>query len=116
MAFLQCEFHSDVLGRACSMNVLIPQKAATQIGMDSAGASGRAEYPVLYLLHGLSDNHSIWMRRTSIEQVNQLIGVQDGAWLILHIGVDGTVSLYHVFHDGVLTWALLDASTAFLVA
>ena len=75
MAFLQCEFHSDVLGRACSMNVLIPQKAATQIGMDSAGASGRAEYPVLYLLHGLSDNHSIWMRRTSIERYAAAYGL-----------------------------------------
>ena len=75
MAFLQCEFHSDVLGRACSMNVLIPQKAATQIGMDSAGVSGRAEYPVLYLLHGLSDNHSIWMRRTSIERYAAAYGL-----------------------------------------
>ena len=42
MAFLQCEFHSDVLGRACSMNVLVPQKAATQIGMVSSGEDGRA--------------------------------------------------------------------------
>lgn len=75
MAFLQCEFHSDVLGRGCSMNVLVPQKAATQIGMVSSGEAGRAEYPVLYLLHGLSDNHTIWMRRTSIERYAAAYGL-----------------------------------------
>ncbi len=75
MAFIQCEFHSDVLGRACSMNVLVPQKAATQIGMVSTAAGDRSEYPVLYLLHGLSDNHTIWMRRTSIERYAAAYGV-----------------------------------------
>lgn len=67
MAFIQCGFHSDVLGRACSMNVIIPQKATTQIGMTSS-KSTRNYYPVLYLLHGLSDDHTIWCRRTSIER------------------------------------------------
>ena len=66
MAFIQCSFHSDVLGKACSMNVLLPQKVTTQIGMTSSGS--RKDLPVLYLLHGLSDDHSIWMRRTSIER------------------------------------------------
>lgn len=66
MAFIQCDFHSDVLKMACSMNVLIPQASATQIGMKSG--RGRKEYPVLYLLHGYSDDHTIWGRRTSIER------------------------------------------------
>lgn len=66
MAFIQCDFHSDVLGMACSMNVIIPQPAATQIGMK--GGSKKEKYPVLYLLHGCSDDHSIWGRRTSIER------------------------------------------------
>ena len=68
MAFVQCEFHSDVLGRACSMNLILPQKSATQIGMAASGSAERRDYPVLYLLHGLSDNHTIWCRRTSIER------------------------------------------------
>lgn len=28
----------------------------------------RGQHPVLYLLHGLSDDHTIWLRRTSIER------------------------------------------------
>ena len=67
MAFIQCGFHSDVLGRACAMNVILPQKVKTQIGMASSG-SGRKDYPVVYLLHGLSDDHTIWSRRSSIER------------------------------------------------
>lgn len=66
MAFLNCNFHSDILGTGCSMNVIVPQHSSTQIGMASSG--GRKIYPVLYLLHGLSDDHTIWCRRTSIER------------------------------------------------
>ena len=59
MAFAQVGFFSNVLGMHTSMNVLLPQSAA----------GGRAEgYPVLYLLHGLSDDHSNWTRLTSIER------------------------------------------------
>jgi S-formylglutathione hydrolase FrmB len=49
------------------MNVIIPQPSATLIGMDSA-ARVRKDYRVLYLLHGCSDDHTIWGRRTSIER------------------------------------------------
>lgn len=47
------------------MNVILPQRVHTQIGMDSADCDQPA---VLYLLHGLSDDHTIWVRRTSIER------------------------------------------------
>lgn len=66
MAFLQCDFFSEVLGLSCSMNVILPQTARGQIGMDSVAKSGK--HPVLWLLHGSSDDHTIWMRRTSIER------------------------------------------------
>jgi len=66
MAFFECHFFSDVLGLSCSAHVLIPQQTARQIGME--GGPVRDRYPTLYLLHGLSDDHTIWMRRTSIER------------------------------------------------
>ena len=55
MAFIQCDFFSEVLELSTSMNVILPQPI-------------RPSYPVLYLLHGLSDDHTIWMRRTAIER------------------------------------------------
>ena len=66
MAFLDVHCFSDALGLSVSFYVLLPQKAARQIGMP--GGEARAQYPTLYLLHGLSDDHTIWMRRTSIER------------------------------------------------
>ncbi len=66
MAFLDFHFFSETLGLTCAAHVLIPQGTVKQIGM--AGGGRREKYPTLYLLHGLSDDHTIWMRRTSIER------------------------------------------------
>ena len=73
MAFLQVEFFSSVLGKGMSMNVLLPQTAAGQIGVD--GKAPDTRYPTLYLLHGMSDNHSAWMRYTAIERFAQERGI-----------------------------------------
>ncbi|MAX23145.1 MAG: esterase [Phycisphaeraceae bacterium] len=73
MAFIQCDFGSDALGMACSMNVILPQKVNTQIGMK--GVAGEGKHPTLFLLHGLSDDHTIWMRRTSIERYVAPLGL-----------------------------------------
>ncbi len=60
MIRLACDLHSECLGRAVSMMALIPQQPWP--------AGGRPAWPVLYLLHGLSDNHTIWLRRTALER------------------------------------------------
>jgi len=73
MAFIQCDFFSEVLGLSCSMNVILPQRTVGQIGM--AGTSRDGAQPVLWLLHGLSDDHSVWMRRTSIERYASALGL-----------------------------------------
>ncbi len=66
MALINCDFFSEVLGLSTSMCVILPQNTKNQIGMK--GSSSKDKYPVLYLLHGLSDDHTIWQRRTSIER------------------------------------------------
>lgn len=66
MAFLDVHAFSDALGLQVNFYVLLPQPAQRQIGV--AGGEARAQYPVLWLLHGLSDDHTIWLRRTSIER------------------------------------------------
>lgn len=65
MALLHVNFHSDALGMAASMDVILPQQSTTLIGMNT---SGGGTCKTLYLLHGLSDDHTIWQRRTSIER------------------------------------------------
>ena len=66
MAFLDFHFFSETLGLTCAAHVLLPQSTTQQIGI--IGGQRREKYPTLYLLHGLSDDHTIWMRRTSIER------------------------------------------------
>jgi S-formylglutathione hydrolase FrmB len=62
MALIQCDFFSDSLGFSTSMNVILPQPP-------------RAQYRVLYLLHGMSDDHTIWCRRTSVERYVDPLGL-----------------------------------------
>jgi putative tributyrin esterase len=73
VALLQCNFFSEALELSTSMMVILPQETRTQIGM-AGKATGDAP-PVLYLLHGLSDDDSIWLRRTSIERYVAPLGV-----------------------------------------
>jgi putative tributyrin esterase len=73
MAHLRCDFFSEALSLSTSMTVLLPQRATTQIGM--AGRAGDDAPPVLYLLHGLSDDDTIWLRRTCIERYVAPLGL-----------------------------------------
>ena len=67
MAFITIEFLSEVLGRQTSVDVIIPQRSTCgEIGIAN-NAKGE-KYKTLLLLHGLSDNSRIWLRRTSIDR------------------------------------------------
>lgn len=55
MALIHCDFASKTLGLCTSMDVILPQESA-------------GPHPCLWLLHGLSDDHTIWQRRTAIER------------------------------------------------
>lgn len=73
MALIQCDFFSEALGLSQSMHVILPQATRAQIGM--GGAVRGVRHPTLYLLHGLSDDHTIWCRRTSIERYVAELGL-----------------------------------------
>jgi len=73
MAHLRCDFFAESLTLSTSMTVILPERAAGQIGM--GGTDSDAPPPVLYLLHGLSDDDTIWLRRTSIERYVSALGL-----------------------------------------
>lgn len=66
MARIECDFYSETLGISTSMTVILPQQTRTQIGMSNV--SGGARHKTLFLLHGFSDDNTIWSRRTSVER------------------------------------------------
>ncbi len=57
MAFATINYFSRSLRKASSFNVVFPDDPSIP-----------RPWSVFYLLHGLSDDHTIWMRRTSIER------------------------------------------------
>lgn len=65
MALLEMTAFSQCLKREVEFYVILPDKAPGSIGIQSVE---RPICPTLYLLHGMSDDHSIWLRRTSIER------------------------------------------------
>ncbi|MCI9637672.1 MAG: esterase family protein [Hungatella sp.] len=73
MALMHVDFFSDVLGMCVNMDVIIPQKTKGQIGMEGVGAD--KPYKTMYLLHGMSDDQTIWQRRTSIERYVSKLGI-----------------------------------------
>jgi putative tributyrin esterase len=54
MAWSTLHWRSDILGKQTTAQVLLPE-------------SGEGPFPVFYLLHGLSDDSSLWLRRSRIE-------------------------------------------------
>ncbi len=56
MAHLRCDFRSDVMEMNTSMTVILPEK------------TDLSQVPVVYLLHGLEDNCTGWVRYTSVER------------------------------------------------
>ena len=68
----ELDFFAETLGMSTSMTVILPQETSRQIGMDGSLREGT---PALYLLHGLSDDDTIWTRRTSIERYVASLGI-----------------------------------------
>jgi S-formylglutathione hydrolase FrmB len=64
MALAEIRYFSRSLGKASSFYVVLPEDPETP-----------RPWSVFYLLHGYSDDHSIWQRRTSVERYVQESGV-----------------------------------------
>jgi putative tributyrin esterase len=63
MPLIHCDFFSEVLHLSTSMDVILPLRK-----WNPNTTEPEAGHPTLYLLHGHSDDHTIWQRRTSIER------------------------------------------------
>lgn len=73
MALIHCNFFSHILQLMSEVVVILPQPVPSQPGAIAKVRQRR--YPVLYLLHGLSDDHTVWTRRTNIERYVEGMGL-----------------------------------------
>ncbi len=72
MALLHVNFPSETLGLSRSIDVILPDEARD---VGPGGKTPGKRFPVLWLLHGASDDHTIWQRRTSIERYVSDLGL-----------------------------------------
>ena len=66
MAYMQFDFESEYLRGNTTISVILPDKPAGVTPGEFYGSGRR--YPVLWLLHGTSGDHSDWVRKTNIER------------------------------------------------
>ncbi len=71
MAFIQIDFYSNALGMHTHANIILPQKPFKCPDTPNTIAQ---TCPVLYLLHGQSDDETAWTRLSSIERYAQRLG------------------------------------------
>lgn len=63
MALVRCDFWSEALEMSTSMTVILP------------GGDAVDPPPVVYLLHGLTDDHTAWTRFSSVERYAEDLGI-----------------------------------------
>src|SRR5262245_52048408 len=62
MALLTCHVYSEALEVKTTISIVLPRTT-------------KGEAPVLYLLHGRTDDHTSWQRYTSIERYAEAAGL-----------------------------------------
>jgi len=65
MAFFEINYYSKALNCSVPVSVILPEIPKLEFGV---GAPNVESYKTLYLFHGLSSDHTAWLRRTSIER------------------------------------------------
>ena len=78
MALIDCKFFSETLGMCSSLRVILPETTERRVGdagVSRAGQPGFRGHPTLFLLHGMSDDESIWTRSTSVERYAAALGL-----------------------------------------
>lgn len=91
MPLCRVEFQSSSLGKASEMNIILPDPSV------------KGPYFTLYQLHGLSDDHTTWCRRTSIERyvdgLPLVVVMPDGGRGFYTDAVEGFAYESHIMQD-----------------
>jgi len=92
MAVCTMHFWGQALQKQCSMNLILPESA-----------KAKKPYCLLILLHGLSDDHTIWLRRTSLDRyvadLPLVVAMPDGGRSFYCDAVDGPAYEQHIMKD-----------------
>lgn len=68
MALFQCNYPSAVMNKMMGLNVILPDNE--ELKTDEKG-----KFPVVYLLHGYTDDYTMWLRMSSVERYAEEHGI-----------------------------------------
>ena len=71
MAQMEFQYYSKALKKVTNVNVILPEVHKTAEGIGHPGDT----YKTLYLLHGLSGDHTSWLQKTSIARYATEYGI-----------------------------------------
>ncbi|MGQ2374698.1 alpha/beta hydrolase [Companilactobacillus zhachilii] len=66
MAHIKLNYFSNALLKDCQMDVLLPQMTADHPDWNQTKLT---DIPAIYLLHGMSDDNTSWLRKTRLERL-----------------------------------------------
>ncbi len=72
MVSLQVQIHSHILRTDVPLQVLLPQPT---FGGEPAEKAVAQAFPVVYLLHGLSEDQTAWVRNSAVERLAETRGM-----------------------------------------
>ncbi len=81
MPLTDFRYYSEALGMQTAATIILPDPSI------------EPPYPVMFLLHGLSDDHTIWLRRTSLERY-----LEGSPWIV--VMPNGGRGFYTDAHQG----------------
>jgi len=92
MAVCTMHFWGEALARGCSMNLIVPDRIER-----------RKRLAVLYQLHGLTDDYTAWLRRTSIDRyvagLPLMVVMPDGGRSFYCDAAEGPAYEQHIMKD-----------------
>ena len=72
MSLLQTSFYAKLLGSMTGVSIYLPSPTSGQVHhLSLQQLYRRRRYPVLYLLHGMNEDESIWIRKSNLERYAQ---------------------------------------------
>ena len=77
MSLFQCSFYSHNLRTITKVNVCLPEYSSGQVAAMTLEEcyAPRKPFPVLYLLHGMNGDETVWLRRTNVERYAGHLGM-----------------------------------------
>lgn len=77
LSLFHCSFYSKILRTMAKVEVVLPSPGSQESAVMSLEElyNKKIQYPVLYLLHGMNQDETVWLRKSNVERYAQEKGI-----------------------------------------